>query len=154
MVSQRFARLRHEFGERLLDDESRVGIHSQRANGSEKTIRGGERALARNRVETSLGEYTRCERLGIPYIELDALHWEPNWTEAPDEVMRERVRSAISGEAWVVDGNYSAIRDLVWARADTVVWLDLPLPTILARYARRTIRRLPHELILEVGRMR
>ena len=82
-----------------------------------------------------------AEHLGIPYIELDALHWEPNWTEAPDEVMRERVRSAISGEAWVVDGNYSAIRDLVWARTDTVVWLDLPLPTILARYARRTIRR-------------
>ncbi len=83
-----------------------------------------------------------AERLAIPCIELDALHWEPNWSEAPDEVMRERVRSAISGEEWVVDGNYSAIRDLVWARADTVVWLDLPLPTILARYARRTIRRI------------
>ena len=83
-----------------------------------------------------------AERLAIPYIELDALHWEPNWSEAPDEVMRERVRSAISGEEWVVDGNYSAIRDLVWARADTVVWLDLPLPTILAGYARRTIRRI------------
>ena len=82
-----------------------------------------------------------AERLGIPYIELDALHWEPNWTEAPNEVMRERVRSAISGKAWVVDGNYSAVRDLVWARADTVVWLDLPLPTILARYATRTVRR-------------
>ena len=83
-----------------------------------------------------------AERLGVPYIELDALHWEPNWTEAPNAVMRERVRSAIDGEAWVVDGNYSAVRDLVWGRADTVVWLDLPLPTILARYARRTVRRL------------
>ena len=83
-----------------------------------------------------------AERLGVPYIELDALHWEPNWTEAPNAVMRERVRSAIDGEAWVVDGTYSAVRDLVWGRADTVVWLDLPLPTILARYARRTVRRL------------
>src|SRR5881392_3560954 len=83
-----------------------------------------------------------AERLSFPYIELDALHWGPNWAEAPNEVMRERVRSAIGGETWVVDGNYSAVRDLVWARADTVVWLDLPLPTILARYARRTVRRL------------
>ena len=83
-----------------------------------------------------------AERLSVPYIELDALHWEPNWAEAPSEVMRERVRSAIGGETWVVDGNYSAVRDLVWARADTVVWLDLPLPTILARYATRTVRRL------------
>jgi adenylate kinase family enzyme len=83
-----------------------------------------------------------AERLGVPCIELDALHWEPNWTEAPNEVMRERVRSVISAEAWVVDGNYSAVRDLVWARADTVVWLDLPLRTILARYVGRTIRRI------------
>jgi adenylate kinase family enzyme len=83
-----------------------------------------------------------AERLGVPYVELDALHWEPNWTEAPDEVMRERVRSAISPETWVVDGNYAAVRDLVWARADTVVWLDLSLPTILGRYARRTMRRI------------
>jgi adenylate kinase family enzyme len=83
-----------------------------------------------------------AERLGTPYVELDALHWEPNWSEAPNAVMRERVRSAISAEAWVVDGNYSAVRDLIWERADTVVWLDLPLPTILARYAGRTVRRL------------
>ena len=83
-----------------------------------------------------------AERLSFPYIELDALHWGPNWAEAPSEVMRERVRSAIGGETWVVEGNYSAVRDLVWARADTVVWLDLPLPTILARYATRTVRRL------------
>ena len=82
-----------------------------------------------------------ARRLGVPCIELDALHWEPNWVEAPNEVMRERVRSAIGADAWVVDGNYSAVRDLVWARADTVVWLDLPLRTILARFAVRTTRR-------------
>jgi adenylate kinase family enzyme len=85
---------------------------------------------------------TLAERLGVPCIELDALHWEPNWTEAPTEVMRERVRAAIGPDSWVVDGNYSAVRDLVWARADTVVWLDLPLRTILARYAGRTVRRI------------
>jgi len=83
-----------------------------------------------------------AERLGAPFIELDALHWEPNWTEAPDEVMRERVTSAIAGETWVVDGNYAVVRDLVWARADTVVWLDLPLRTVLRRYATRTVRRI------------
>jgi len=82
-----------------------------------------------------------AERLGVPCIELDELHWEPNWTEAPGEVMRNRVQAAISADAWVVDGNYSVVRDLVWARADTVVWLDLSLPTILARYAARTVRR-------------
>lgn len=77
----------------------------------------------------------------MPHIELDALHWEPNWTEAPDAVLRERVSNAIAGDGWVVDGNYAAVRDLVWGRAQAVVWLDLPLRTILWRYLRRTARR-------------
>jgi adenylate kinase family enzyme len=79
--------------------------------------------------------------LGVPHVELDALHWEPNWTEAPDEVLRERVRRAIAGDGWVVDGNYATARDLVWDRAEAVVWLDLPLRSILWRYLQRTVRR-------------
>jgi adenylate kinase family enzyme len=79
--------------------------------------------------------------LQVPHVELDALHWEPNWAEAPPEVLRERVRIAIAGDGWVVDGNYAMVRDLVWARAEAVVWLDLPLRTVLWRYLRRTVRR-------------
>ena len=82
-----------------------------------------------------------AELLRVPHVELDALHWEPNWTEAPREVLRERLRTAIAGDGWVVDGNYAMVRDLVWARAEAVVWLDLPLRTILWRYLRRTLRR-------------
>jgi adenylate kinase family enzyme len=81
-------------------------------------------------------------RLGLRCIELDALHWEPAWTEAAPDVMRTRVADAIAPDGWVVDGNYRVVRDLVWARADTVVWLDYPLRTILWRYARRTLRRI------------
>jgi adenylate kinase family enzyme len=80
--------------------------------------------------------------LDVPHIELDALHWEAGWREAPDDVMQDRVRAAVAGDAWVVDGNYSAVRDLVWARAEAVVWLDYSLLTILRRYARRTLRRI------------
>src|SRR5207245_8783847 len=64
-------------------------------------------------------------RLNVPYIELDALHWGPGWTPATAEVMRDRVREAIAGDAWVVDGSYlRKIGGLVWTRADTLVWLD------------------------------
>jgi adenylate kinase family enzyme len=83
-----------------------------------------------------------AERLNIPHVELDALHWEKDWAEASTEVMRQRVRHAIAGRAWVVDGNYSAVRDLVWDEAEAVVWLDLPLRTVLWRYATRTRRRI------------
>jgi adenylate kinase family enzyme len=79
--------------------------------------------------------------LSVPHVELDALHWGPNWTEAPDEIFRERVSTATAGEEWVVDGNYAKARDLVWDRAEAVVWLDLPLRTILWRWLWRTSRR-------------
>ena len=81
-------------------------------------------------------------RLELPHTELDALHWDPNWTEAPDEVFRERAARAVAGESWIVDGNYGAVRDLVWGRAELVVWLDYSLPLVLWRLSRRTLGRL------------
>ena len=83
-----------------------------------------------------------AERLGAPHVELDGLHWGPNWTEEPDELLRERTEKALDGrEKWVIDGNYRAVRDIVWPRADTVVWLNYSLPLILWRLTRRTFRR-------------
>lgn len=80
-------------------------------------------------------------RLAISHVELDALHWGPDWTPVPLEVFRERTALALSEEAWVVDGNYSAVRDIVWSRADTLVWLDYALPVILWQLLWRTLRR-------------
>lgn len=79
--------------------------------------------------------------LAIPHVELDALHHEPNWTEAPTDVFRQRVERSLSGDNWVVDGNYTKVRDMVWSRADTVVWLDYSLPVTMGRVVRRTFRR-------------
>jgi adenylate kinase family enzyme len=82
-------------------------------------------------------------RLRVPFVELDALFWEANWTPVADEVFGQRASRAAAGESWVIDGNYSRIaRDPVWARADTVVWLDLPLPVTLWRIVLRTLRRI------------
>jgi adenylate kinase family enzyme len=82
-----------------------------------------------------------AQRLGIPHVELDALHWGPNWTPVPVEVFREGVTQALSGDAWATDGNYSRVRDIVWGRADTVVWLDYSLPVVMGRVVWRTLRR-------------
>jgi len=67
-----------------------------------------------------------ADRLGIPFIELDALAWLPGWVNRPLAELRELVDERTRGPMWVVDGNYSKVRDLVWGRADTVVWLDYP----------------------------
>ena len=83
-----------------------------------------------------------AEALGVPHVELDALHWGPDWEEAPLETFRERVSDAIQGEGWVVDGNYGKVRDMVWGRADTVLWLDYPFLGTFMRLLWRTLRRL------------
>ena len=81
------------------------------------------------------------ELLGIPHVELDALFWGPGWTETPKDIFRERVSLALSGDAWVADGNYRVLRDVVWPRADTIAWLDYPLRTAMWRLFWRTVRR-------------
>ena len=81
-------------------------------------------------------------RLGVPQIELDAIYWGPNWSTLDVETFQARVREATAADAWVCDGNYSAVRPIVLERADSVVWLDLPLRTCLARMLRRTAHRI------------
>jgi adenylate kinase family enzyme len=94
---------------------------------------------------TSSGKSTLAmqiaERFGFDFIELDALHWEPNWQEAPPEVFRERVETATQAPAWVVAGNYHIVRDLTWSKAEAVIWLDYPLWMIFRRLWNRTWRR-------------
>jgi adenylate kinase family enzyme len=82
-----------------------------------------------------------AKNLGYSHIELDSLHWEPNWTEAPLQVFRDQVSMVTQDNQWIVDGNYSKVRDIVWERADTVVWLDYSFLTIFMRLLWRTLRR-------------
>ena len=83
-----------------------------------------------------------AERLGLPHTELDALFWGPGWKPVPPEVFATRVADAVSGPRWVLDGGYSTVRAAIWERADTIVWLDYPMPLVLSRWARRTVARI------------
>jgi hypothetical protein len=57
-------------------------------------------------------------RLGVPCIELDAIHHGPNWTEIPISELRRIVTELVAGETWVIDGNYRKVRDLIWGASD------------------------------------
>ena len=84
-----------------------------------------------------------ARRLGVPFVELDALVHGPNWTETPDDELRRLLEPVLAGDGWVIDGGYRGkIGDLVLGQADVVVWLDLPLHVWLPRLVRRTLRRL------------
>lgn len=81
-------------------------------------------------------------RLGVPHGEQDAWNHLPGWREAPLSEFRARVAAFAARPAWVMDGNYGKARDLGWARADTLVWLDYPAPAVFGRLLSRTLRRL------------
>jgi adenylate kinase family enzyme len=83
-----------------------------------------------------------AEALDIPHLELDSIHHLPNWEPIDTELFRSKVTEFVSGEQWVVDGNYSKVRDLVWKRADTVVFLDLPRWRVMSRLVPRTLGRM------------
>jgi adenylate kinase family enzyme len=89
--------------------------------------------------------------LGVPFVELDSIYHQPDWVSLTPEEFRRRVVEAAAGDGWVIDGNYSVARPLVWARADTVVWLDLPRRTVMRQVIRRTLRRVAFRVELWNG---
>jgi adenylate kinase family enzyme len=113
----------------------------------------GERSLVGDRIlvigNTSSGKSTLGKRLaeliGGKHIELDALFWRiPDWQQPEAADFRARISEAIAGQPrWVSSGNYLSwgAQDLLWPLADTLIWLDMPLPTVLRRVTSRSWRR-------------
>ena len=91
----------------------------------------GKTTLARSLART----------LGVPHVELDAIFHQPAWTPLDDDTFRARVGRATDEPGGGGAGNYSTVRDIVWQRADTIVWFDLPYAVVMARTIRRTVRR-------------
>src|SRR5262245_14416418 len=72
--------------------------------------------------------------IGSPHTELDALHWGPDWTIRAD--FPERVRTAAAQPCWVMDGNYSVVRHILWPRATAIVWLNFSFALTFGRALR------------------
>ena len=104
---------------------------------------------------TGAGKSTTAARLAaalsVPRVEMDAINWQADWialTDTDVPQFRSRVAEAVRDDAWVVDGNYSVARDIVWPRATAVVWLNYSFGLVFSRLVRRTLRRtLGHETL-------
>ncbi len=95
---------------------------------------GGKSSLAR-----ALGV-----KLGLPVVELDAIHWLPNWVERPRCESARIVETAIESmpAGWICDGNYfSSLGKSSVAQADTIIWVRMPWSVVLWRIVMRSFKR-------------
>lgn len=82
-----------------------------------------------------------AETLDIPHVELDQLYWLPEWEQRSKEEFRVLVKEAVAADRWVVDGNFSEVRDITWSRATHAVWLNYSFPVVFYRALYRTVSR-------------
>src|SRR5688500_6790994 len=80
-----------------------------------------------------------AQLLGQPSVELDELYWAPNWMAKPEDEFRRLVSAAAASPSWVVDGNYSRMRDVLWTRATTIVWLNFGFLSVFLRILLRPV---------------
>jgi adenylate kinase family enzyme len=80
-------------------------------------------------------------KLDLPFVSLDQLFWLPGWREPKMEDFTAKATRAAEGPAWVMDGNYTryGAGELRRARADTIVWFDLPRWMCLAGVFHRIV---------------
>jgi adenylate kinase family enzyme len=81
------------------------------------------------------------DRTELPIVELDKLYWAPGWKPVDPDTFRRRVLENTSSDGWIVVGNYGAVRDTLWPRATTVLWLNYGFALTFSRAMRRTVRR-------------
>ena len=80
--------------------------------------------------------------IGADFTEMDAIFHQADWEPLPPAEFMRRIGGVAAGDRWVIDGNYSTVRPAVFARADTIVWLDLPRTVVMRQLIRRTLRRI------------
>jgi adenylate kinase family enzyme len=80
--------------------------------------------------------------LGVACLELDGLYQQRDWTPLEVEEFRARVASFVDQPRWIVDGNYSHVRDILWPKATTILFIDLPRRVVITRVIKRTMLRI------------
>ncbi|MBI1214419.1 MAG: adenylate kinase [Alphaproteobacteria bacterium] len=83
-----------------------------------------------------------AEKTGAPAQDLDDLHWLPGWQTRETEDFLRLAGELAARERWIVAGNYSKTRDIIWPRAETVIWLDYPFSLVFWRLLRRSVLRI------------
>lgn len=114
-----------------LPESEAIGHHPDRrisivgATGSGKT-----------RLALKLAEAT-----GVPIFHLDELRYAANGELLSDAEFRAVVCGVIDHDAWIIDGHYRSVRDLIWRKAGKIIWMDYPIHLVLRRLLMRYLRK-------------
>lgn len=74
---------------------------------------------------------------GLPVFHMDRIHWQPGWQERPKAQKIALVTQVETSPEWILEGGLSVTYDNRASHADTLIWLDLPLPLRLFRVIKR-----------------
>jgi len=83
-----------------------------------------------------------AESLSLPFLEMDAIFWGPDWTFPEDKELFSKLASALEGENWVLDGNYTRTIPIKWDNIDIIIWLDFSFPQTLYQAVTRAFTRI------------
>jgi adenylate kinase family enzyme len=76
------------------------------------------------------GKTTFALKLGalwrLPVVHLDKLFWNPGWVAKSAYEFRKRIENAVSGDEWIIDGNYGNTLPMRLERCELVIYFDLP----------------------------
>lgn len=86
------------------------------------------------------------EILELEWFSIDENFWKPNWVEGDHDEVIEKYRKFVQNERWVIEGNYSWLRPIIWERADAVIWLDYPFLFSFWRLWNRSVRRIVYKI--------
>jgi adenylate kinase family enzyme len=124
-------------GECRLED---TGTGTRRAIGTRISVVGAS-GSGKSHVSRILGEI-----LNLPVSALDALRDSLPGGKSDTREFARHAEILVSRDAWIIDGHYSAIRHLIWRRADTVILLNYPLYIVfiqlIGRYIKKKLGRL------------
>ena len=82
-----------------------------------------------------------ANKVGYPYLEMDAIFWKPNWQESTDDEFFLKLKRSLAQETWVLDGNYSRTTEIKWSNVDHVIWIDYPFSRTMYQAIRRAFIR-------------
>lgn len=90
------------------------------------------------------GKSTLARRLGnllhLPVVHIDLIHWQAGWVERPDSEKDKLCAEVHARDLWIFEGGRSSTWTERLERADTLIWLDLPLRVRAWRVFRRTLQ--------------